>query len=355
MPTKRYETLDALRGVAAFAVVIFHLGDVKLAPALVPHGYLAVDFFFVLSGFVVAHAYEAALLTRLSWREFFTRRIIRLYPLAVLGAMIGFAVLIMKWHTYPAKVDSLPSILISGALNVVMLPSFFGGNLSHHVIFPGDGPLWTLFFELLINLVWAWFGVRMKTPGLIAVTLLSAIAVAILAAHFHTALMGNDVRTFWGGLARVSFGFTLGVVIHHFRGEYHIPADAALPPILALLMFAAFACPSANHAIPLWDLTCIFILLPAIVAAGAAQGSTGRLGRWLGELSYPVYVLHFPILLLASGLHQSKLKSVGLLPLDVCTVALILIVASIANVSYDKPVRAALSGLASHARRVKIA
>ena len=108
---RRYETLDALRGLAALAVVVFHLGQVRLAPDLVPHGYLAVDFFFVLSGFVVAHAYEEALRGSLSFRSFALRRAIRLYPLAILGATAGLALLILKWHFFPEKVDPLPRIL----------------------------------------------------------------------------------------------------------------------------------------------------------------------------------------------------------------------------------------------------
>jgi len=353
--TKRFETLDALRGVAALAVVLFHFGEVKLSPALVPHGYLAVDFFFVLSGFVVAYAYETELLGQLSWRAFFVRRMIRLYPLACLGAMMGLAVLLMKWHSYPGKVDPLPRILLSGMLNGLLLPTFFGGNPSHHKIFPGNGPLWTLFFELVINLLWACFGPRMKTWGLIVVTLVSAFVLTLLAAHFHTANIGFDIQTFWGGMARVSFGFTLGVVIHRFQGAYHVPARATLPPILGLALLAAFAYPGTPHSVPVWDLACIFVLLPAVVIIGTAQGSAGRAGRILGELSYPIYVLHFPILLLMSGLHQSVLRKVGLLPLDVFTFTLILILASLANAFYDKPLRALLSRGALHIRKLAVA
>src|ERR1700712_1409072 len=89
MGLRRYHTLDALRGLAAIAVVGFHISQVKLEPVLVPYGYLAVDFFFVLSGAVVAHAYEKQLRAGLSWQAFFVKRVIRLYPLALLGTALG--------------------------------------------------------------------------------------------------------------------------------------------------------------------------------------------------------------------------------------------------------------------------
>src|ERR1700730_18632705 len=141
---KRYEALDALRGVAALSVLAFHLGQVKLEPGLVPHGYLAVDFFFVLSGFVVAHAYEAALRDKLTWRAFAVKRLIRLYPLALLGALAGTAVLLLKWRIFREKADPLSTILASSVLNAFLLPNLFGGVASKSELFPGNGPLWSL-------------------------------------------------------------------------------------------------------------------------------------------------------------------------------------------------------------------
>lgn len=339
MTGKRYEVLDALRGLAALAVVFFHFTQVKLAPTLVPHGYLAVDFFFILSGFVVAHAYENALQTRLSWRTFMLRRIIRLYPLALLGAMMGLAILLLKWRFFPDKVDPISGILLSGFFNALMLPTFFGGEASHHEIFPGNGPLWTLFFELLINALWAWLGVRMRTWQLATASCVSAIAVAVLSFHFHTANIGFDIATFCGGLARVCFGFTLGVVIFRMHDRFTIPAALTAPGSLSIAMVVIFTIPCSPEMTVVYDLAAIFVLLPAIVVFGATKLSAGRLGFTIGEFSYPGYVLHFPILLIGSGLHQVMGARLDLLIFDAILFVVVVVFAGLAARFYDRPIR----------------
>ncbi len=91
---QHYEILDGLRGVAAVTVVCFHLFEAFATSHIdqrINHGYLAVDFFFILSGFVVGYAYDDRWQRMSAW-EFLKRRFIRLHPLVVLGALIGAAV-----------------------------------------------------------------------------------------------------------------------------------------------------------------------------------------------------------------------------------------------------------------------
>jgi peptidoglycan/LPS O-acetylase OafA/YrhL len=344
-PRRRYETLDALRGIAALAVVGFHS-----TASLFPRGYLAVDFFFILSGFVVALAYEGLLQHRLSWGGFFLKRVIRLYPLAFAGALIGFLVLLLKWHSFPGKVDPLPQILVSGILNGVMLPTLFGGAVSRHELFPGNGPLWSLFFELVINLLWARFGVFAKTRTLAAFTLLSGLCLIVMAVHLHTANLGFHVETIGGGMVRVCFGFPLGVVLYRFHakgwGWSTRFSWGASWPFLGLILLAVLAFPRNVGAggVPWFDLIAILMIMPTIVALGVLQkNDAGRIGRFLGELSYPVYVLHYPILLIASGLQQTKLSKVNTNLTSACAVALVLALATIASRFYDEPVRRWLS------------
>ena len=345
METRRYETLDALRGVAAVAVMVFHLKSIRLEPELVPHGYLAVDFFFVLSGFVVAYAYEAALLSSLSLRAFVVKRLIRLHPLALLGAAMGLLLLLLKWRFYPDKVDPLPRILVAGMFNSLMLPTPFGGATSHHETFPTNGPLWTLFFEFVANVLWAWIGIRLRTVGLLTVVLGSWVTMAVYAYHAHTLNVGFDIATFPAGLARVCFGFPLGVVIFRLRSSLRLPAlpGGALLLGAILLMILASPVNEDETGVPWWDLSSVLVWLPLIVVFGMAQGASGRVGALLGALSYPIYVLHFPMLLVASGLYQTVLRSWSVHLVVVVTLVMIVGVAFAALRLYDEPVRRVLS------------
>ena len=342
MATRRYETLDALRGVAALAVVVFHLtriGEVQLMSA----GYLAVDFFFALSGFVIALAYEKPLRSRMSWRAFFIKRAIRLYPLSVLGATLGLVVLLLKWHLVPLKSDPMSQILSSAALNWLLLPTFSASASSAYDIFPGDPPLWSLFFEMVVNLVWAWLGVRMCTRALAAVVLLSGAAMTAMSISFHTANLGFDPQTFWGGFVRSFFGFSLGVIIFRLRDHLTLGVGRFAPLLLSIVLLIILACPwnGGQHGVPWRDLISILVLLPMVVVLGIAHDGSGRLTRLLGALSYPIYVLHFPILYLISHLPHAALRHVHLLSLAMIWTTLP--VAYLAMRYYDEPIRRWLS------------
>lgn len=349
MNVQRYDMLDALRGIAALAVVGFHLSQFGMIPAFLPRGYLAVDFFFVLSGFVVAHAYEQALRTHLSLRSFIVKRIIRLYPLALLGAMMGMLVLLLKWRLFPGKVDSLGVLLASGALNLAMVPSFIGASASSHDIFPGNGPLWSLFFELLINLLWAVAGIWLRTSSLIVIMLVSLILLVLLASHYDTFNVGYDTKSFWGGLARVCFGFPFGVVIYRERHQIRRHARQWANPILVAALIGVFAIPIdvLPYSFPWLDIVLVSICLPAIVIGGISQISSMRYGHLLGNLSYPVYVLHFPILLIMSGLSQSLLTGWSIQTIACMSFFTILVSAWLAWRFYDEPLRTALTSVVS--------
>ncbi len=345
MNAPRYGALDALRGIAALLVVGFHLSQIGMIPVIVPRAYLAVDFFFILSGFVIAHAYENNLRTRLTLRSFLIKRAIRLYPLAFLGAGLGVLVLLLKWILYPEKVESLGLLLATGALNLAILPSFLGATAASHDLFPGNGPLWSLFFELLINLAWATFGIWLRTSTLIAIALVSLTFLAFFASQYHTLNIGYDTATFWAGWARICFGFPLGVVI--YRERHRINAGSRQWGILSLsaALIAVFAIPAdlTSHVFPWIDLLIISICLPAIMMGGMTQMNSTACGNLLGGLSYPVYVLHFPILLMMSGLHQSLLSKWNIHIIACMSVLAVLLISWMAWRLYDEPLRRVLT------------
>lgn len=137
----RFHTLDAMRGVAALAVVLVHVAaysGVNLAPG----GNLAVDFFFALSGFVIARAYSARLRSGLSWLRFAEIRLVRLYPLVLLGCGFGLVKMLFQigmGHETAPSWGQFAWILI---LNPLLLPA------PGVYLFPLNNPAWSLFFEL---------------------------------------------------------------------------------------------------------------------------------------------------------------------------------------------------------------
>ena len=151
----RYRLLDELRGVAAVAVLVFHIATRGGGPELLPNGYLAVDFFFMLSGFVIAEAYERRLLAGMTLWAFAARRLVRMAPVAMLGALLGGAYLLARHAVAPDRSDPLGGLMAANALNLLVLPKLWHGRATGWELFPANGPLWSLFFEIAINFLWA--------------------------------------------------------------------------------------------------------------------------------------------------------------------------------------------------------
>jgi len=191
----RYEIMDALRGIAAVAVVFYHFGSRLGAPATVPHGYLAVDFFFMLSGFVLADAYTRRLST-LATRRFALIRAIRLLPMSVFGLLIGTAYFLVRWKVQPTASDSLPQILGASGLNLALIPKLWIAGATTDEIFPADGVLWSLSFEFMINIVWAAVLVQLKPIVQASVMVIAGLAMAYLVSQSGTANLGWGWHTY---------------------------------------------------------------------------------------------------------------------------------------------------------------
>ena len=150
----RYATLDGLRGVAAVLVLCYHTHAFQGSAAIAPHGYLAVDFFFMLSGFVIASAYQEKLRAGLPVVDFFRLRMIRLYPVALAGILLGAVKLVSQYAISPAQSEPAQWIALAVFLNALVLPVVSETHFSG-ALFPTDGPVWSLFYELLVNVGWS--------------------------------------------------------------------------------------------------------------------------------------------------------------------------------------------------------
>ncbi len=301
--TRHYRTLDALRGIAAVAVVIFHSG-LLFGGFRLESAYLSVDFFFLLSGFVLAHAYDDKIGLKMSGRDFFLRRIVRLFPLYLIGsALTVAAAFVAVFLAHDASQWSAGTLLVSTVLAVVMLPSPVMANL-----FPLNDSCWSLFFEFLANGVYAariWQGRRLVwfVPALAAIGL--AVEVVVGGSVDRGAEWGDPWWTtlVWGGF-RVAFSFPAGLLLYRYRHAIRAPR---LPvPVLALILALLLAANPSGPWRAGYDLTFVLILSPAIVVIGCSSEPRSAWQTsvcvFLGSISYPIYVLHRPITSILGGM-----------------------------------------------------
>ncbi|MFJ6321897.1 MULTISPECIES: acyltransferase family protein [unclassified Rhizobium] len=288
-PRHRYAALDAMRGLAALAVVVYHL-DRPYAPS----AYIAVDFFFVLSGFVIARAYGEKLAGGMTVLAFMKARYARLYPLFLIGSVFGLVQLLLHWQAAGVGRADLGASILS---TVFMLPSpSFLSRSAGDIwpLYPLNGPAWSLFWELLANLIFALVLFRLTTRTLILIAAAS-LAMLIASVFFHKSLdLGWEWRSVDGGFARVFFSFTLGMIIYRLRNVAAfgrtINSYAALLPIAAICILLLLPTYSLKYAL----VFCILVS-PLIVLAGTMLELPARLQRFgifLGYLSYPIYMCH---------------------------------------------------------------
>ncbi len=336
---KRFDLLDGVRGLAALAVMVLHFTQRSGLPWL-PGAGVAVDMFFVLSGFVIARSYGSRILDGMSFSAFFKARLIRLMPLYLLGLFLGlWAVLVTVPPTSGGP--SQGEIAKAAALGLFMLPYFnqiswpFAQELVFGPIFPLKGPSWSLFFEIFVNILF-FFVVLKYRKSLHLGVLLGLVCLYFLAcARYNNPGWGYE--TFIGGFPRVIAGFFVGVWISEAK-LYQTKTPAWMAYGLILVSFSAFAL--AHKQIQLAN---IFFIIPALIICCASidvQGVLRHSCAMLGELSYPLYVIHMPIYQLLYAVPEF----LALSPLPkLLGASLVTVPAAFILIYVDRHVRAALS------------
>lgn len=285
--TQVYATLDGLRGVAAALIAIRHAEPLFPGWAF-PHSGLAVDMFFVISGFVIANAYDERLATGLTPSAFMRLRLIRLYPLYLVGLLLGLAAGVICWLT--GSDPQLNGAVLAGPLVVglLVLPTPLTWN---DEIFPLNPPSWSLFFELLINLVYAFARDSLTTRRLIIIVAVYGALLFGLTLQDVSLSGGHAWSSLTVGLIRVVFSFSMGLLLFRLRRRF----DATSAPILVIaLTTATLVMPECGKWFSLFAIT---IWLPLLVfTATAVEPGPGlrRACLVLGQISYPLYVLHSP-------------------------------------------------------------
>lgn len=291
MANERFEVLDGLRGIAALAVLGHHAEQVRSwthvvagATTYFSNGYLAVDFFFMLSGFVIGAAYEDRLRSgRMHAVTYMKIRMIRLYPALLCGAVLGL--LVGAARHLPINV---PEAFVAQLLFIPFVVS--------SEMYPLDVVQWSLLLELLANLIHAVFAPLLSLAALVVVTICGLAALVFTNMQFGSLGVGWGLDNYWGGFARVAFAFPAGLLLYrlHARGLLPKVSFLAAPAIVALVVILV-----APWGTGLRHSAVVALAFPAIIVSvlyAKAPGRLGTLNSALGELSYPLYCIHFPLL-----------------------------------------------------------
>lgn len=293
-----FETLDGMRGIAAICVAFMHA---QMMFRVWPYsGFLAVDFFFVLSGFVISYAYEERLKTGLSPLRFALIRLIRLYPLYILGVALALGERMIGAALHLGPAPTLDQAIAWPILETLFLPvpAMFHPEANH--LFPGLFPAWSLFFELIINIVYGFVGRYLTNSRLIAVVAIGGMLLIEQIVVRGSVDHGGSNADYMMSFARVVYSFFAGIGIKrlYFSGKIHLKIRPMLcfPALLALLFL-----PTTGLWVATYQAVCVLLIFPALVlvfAFARAHGFERRVLLQLGILSYPIYILHAPIIFL---------------------------------------------------------
>lgn len=290
-----FEILDGLRGLAAVVVVIFHFMEIAIADYnnnFIAHGYLAVDFFFCLSGFVMTYAYDNRI-ADMGLITFIKLRLIRLEPLVVIGSILGLLTFLLDpYSNLYASYGFIKTALIF-ITSVFLIPYPIVSERFFN-LFNLNAPAWSLFWEYVANLVYAMVLFRVTKKVLAPLVLLAAAGICYVGWHSGNLAGGWGGSTFFDGLARISFSFLMGMLI--YRSNWIIKNKLGLLGMSALLL-VAFLTPYNDHWNWLTEPVLVIFYLPLMVSLGAGASLSARhqkINKISGDISYPLYMTHYP-------------------------------------------------------------
>jgi peptidoglycan/LPS O-acetylase OafA/YrhL len=358
--TRVFHTLDALRGIAAIGVVIFHVGE-EFLPLATPGGYLAVDLFFMMSGVVLSHAYEGRFRAGMGTREFMRLRLIRLYPLYLLGLLAGIAVTLASMAGRNSMGWEASSLLPAILLALLFLPNLSGRPVDS--LFPLNIPCWSLFLEVVVNLLFVLAWPLLTVRRLVITVLWTGTAMVAATLHVGHADQGATVATLAAGVARVIFGFFVGVLIaRHIQPGRRCESNWGVIAIMGVVLVAIVGWPEAGMARAIWDVSCMLVVFPLVVLWGTRVDPgewLGRVATFLGVTSYAVYVLHSPLLSVMNSATPFMVRLTGR-SIEAPWLAIAVVVGLLAGAwlvdrYFDTPVRLLLGKVIPRVRAARVA
>ncbi len=303
-------TLDGIRGVAALLVVVRHVpyfGSLSFQES-----YLAVDLFFLLSGVVIASAYEHRLARGLGVGRFILMRFLRIWPLYFLGCLVGAAALLSGGTSAAAL---LPLLLCA----LWMIPAFFQDKP-----YPLNSPAWSLFSELIANIVYGLLHRQLSNTRLAAIVALSGAGLGWIVWRHGSLDVGYLSSTLALGLVRVGYSFFAGVLLFRWRSRVERPLPtvllhAATPWLVLGAVFIVLSQAPYGFKRALYDVLAVTLVFPLLIWVALAYSPERRSAtvfKVLGVISFPLYALHsplskfIPVLGAASGLFEPSRNAV---------------------------------------------
>lgn len=351
-----YNILDGLRGVAALTVVCFHLFEAYATSHIdqkINHGYLAVDFFFILSGFVIGYAYDDRWKTKTTTaKDFIKRRLIRLHPMVVIGAIIGAIMFYTQGcSVWDVSKVSVTMLLVATLLNIFLIPATPGTEIRGlGEMYPLNGPSWSLFFEYIGNILYVFFLRKLSTNALSVLVFLAACGLVTFAIFGPLGdicvgfAMTRDEMI--GGSLRLLFSFSAGLLLSRVFRPVKIKGAFWIGSISIVILSAM---PRIGGSENLWmngiyETLCVVIIFPLLVYLGASGKTTDkvttRVCKFLGDISYPLYMVHYPFIYLYYAWVKNKnLTFMESLPGAAALVIGSVLLAWVCLKLYDEPVR----------------
>jgi peptidoglycan/LPS O-acetylase OafA/YrhL len=337
-----FPVLDGMRGVAAICVVIFHFSEMVIwdySKLWIGHGFLAVDFFFCLSGFVMGYAYDDRI-AKIGLGSFLKARLIRLQPMVVFGSVLG----LIAFYANPFGITpgyGPGKMAVIFAASLLLIPYGAMPERSRN-LFSLNAPAWSLFWEYVANLVFGVVLYRIRRNVLVVLTLLSAALLCWTAQRTGELSGGWSSTNFWDGGARVAFSFCAGLLVYRLNWRPRTRLGFAG---MGLLLVLALVMPYARGA---WvrEAAVIILYFPLLVAMGAGAVVTPkmeRLCRFSGEISYPLYMTHYAVIWIWGDLaHKYNLASRGFGAAAAFGVLSMVAVGWMTLKLYDEPLRSYL-------------
>ena len=318
----RYEILDGLRGVAAVLVVLFHLLETYSngqSTQIINHGYLAVDFFFVLSGFVIGYAYDDRWDKMTTW-GFFKRRLVRLQPMVIMGTVVGACFYLFGQGDGFPLIGNVPGwkVLLAFVMGCLMIPCGAGMDIrGWGEMNSFNGPNWSLTWEYVGNILYALVFRRLPKIGLAILAAAAAFCTLDLcldwnvfgllteghAGHRYTVIGGWSLTSeqVYVGLTRLFYPFIIGLLISRIGKFIKVRNGFWWCSLILAVLFSIPCVGGADNILNgVYNATCILVLMPLVVMMGAGSHIKGeksaKVCNFLGEISYPLYITHYPLM-----------------------------------------------------------
>ena len=337
---QHFEILDGLRGVAALSIVVFHFMEwIYSDPGknFIGHGFLAVDFFFCLSGFVIAYAYDDRI-EKMGLAAFFKSRLIRLHPLVIIGSVLGLAEFLFDPLTGNQEPYSAGKLMLLFFASIFLIPLPIMKDRSFN-LFGLNAPSWSLFWEYVANIFYAFILYRIARRYLLIITMLAAAALCVVSYRSGNLLGGWAGSNFWDGFVRVSYSFTAGLLL--FRSKWIISNKLGFIG-LSVLLILAFIMPHFKWNY-IAELIVVLFYFPLIVALGAGSTLSPAMKKiciFSGKISYPLYMTHYAGIWIFSNYYMRNKPGTDKLTLVIISTTILLVCfASFVMVFLDEPIR----------------